>query len=36
VSTHFQIESSRIDYYHENDVYPSDHYPLLATLDWKS
>lgn len=36
VSTHFQIKSSRIDYYHENDVYPSDHYPLLATLDWKS
>ncbi|MBK8636931.1 MAG: endonuclease/exonuclease/phosphatase family protein [Chromatiaceae bacterium] len=36
VSTHFEIKYSRIDCYHENDVYPSDHYPLLATLDWKS
>ena len=36
VSAHFQTKSSRIDYYHERDVYPSDHYPLLATLDWKS
>jgi len=35
VSTHFQIKGSRIDCYHDNDVYPSDHYPLRATLDWK-
>lgn len=35
VSTHFQIKSSYVDDYHENGVYPSDHYPLLATLDWK-
>jgi endonuclease/exonuclease/phosphatase family metal-dependent hydrolase len=35
VSAHFKIQSSCMDYYHENAVYPSDHYPLLATLDWK-
>ncbi len=36
VSAHFEIKNSRIDYFHKNGVYPSDHYPLLATLDWKS
>lgn len=35
-SAHFRIVQSRIDHYHENDVYPSDHYPLLAILDWQS
>ncbi len=36
VSAHFKVKRSCIDDYHENDVYPSDHYPLLATLDWQS
>jgi len=36
VSAHFQIKNNRIDNYHENDVYPSDHYPLLAKLEWRS
>lgn len=36
VSPHFEIISSQVDHYHENDIYPSDHYPLLATVDWKS
>jgi endonuclease/exonuclease/phosphatase family metal-dependent hydrolase len=36
VSAHFKIKGSRIDYYHDHDVFPSDHYPLLATLDWQS
>ena len=36
VSSDFVIKRSRIDYYHEGEVYPSDHYPLLVTLDWKS
>lgn len=36
VSGHFIVKKSQIDHFHENDVYPSDHYPLLATVDWKS
>lgn len=36
VSAHFKIKQSEIDYFHKKDVYPSDHYPLLVTLDWKS
>ena len=36
ISAHFDIIKSRIDYYHENNVYPSDHYPLLGVLDWKT
>ncbi len=35
-SIHFKTKSSRIDYYHEIDLYPSDHYPLLGVLDWKT
>ena len=35
VSPHFETISSEVDHYHENEIYPSDHYPLLATVDWK-
>ena len=35
VSPHFEIKCSEVDHYHENDLYPSDHYPLLATVEWK-
>lgn len=35
VSGHFKIIHSHIDRYHQDVVYPSDHYPLLVTLDWK-
>lgn len=35
VSPHFERISSEVDHYHENNIYPSDHYPLLATVDWK-
>lgn len=36
VSSHFVVKHSAIDRYHDKAVYPSDHYPLLARLDWKS
>jgi len=36
MSAHFEIKSSRMDCYHENNLYPSDHYPLLGILDWKA
>ncbi len=35
-SSHFVTLNTHIDDYHEGDLYPSDHYPLTATLDWKA
>jgi endonuclease/exonuclease/phosphatase family metal-dependent hydrolase len=35
-SEHFEVLSASIDRYHESRLYPSDHYPILATLDWKN
>lgn len=34
-SRHFQVVSSEIDTYHEANLYPSDHYPITAILNWK-
>ena len=34
-SEHFSVLDSSIDNYHKNALYPSDHYPLTATLKWK-
>lgn len=36
MSSHFVVKHSAIDHYHQGAVYPSDHYPLLVRLDWKS
>jgi endonuclease/exonuclease/phosphatase family metal-dependent hydrolase len=35
VSKHFIVINAVIDQYHEGDLYPSDHYPITAILDWK-
>lgn len=34
-SHHFEVISAEIDRYHEDKLYPSDHYPVTATLQWK-
>jgi endonuclease/exonuclease/phosphatase family metal-dependent hydrolase len=36
VSDHFSVLSARIDRYHTGNLFPSDHYPITATLDWKT
>lgn len=35
VSHHFQVKKAIIDTFHRGKLYPSDHYPLTAVLDWK-
>lgn len=35
VSNHFEILSSEIDRYRRYNLYPSDHYPVSATVNWK-
>ena len=35
-SDSFEAVSAKIDRYHADDLYPSDHYPLHAELNWKS
>lgn len=35
VSDHFQVTAAEIDRYHNEKLYPSDHYPVTATLQWK-
>lgn len=35
VSRHFEVISAEIDRYHEGDLYPSDHYPVTVSLQWK-
>jgi endonuclease/exonuclease/phosphatase family metal-dependent hydrolase len=35
-SGHFEVIAAEIDRYHEGKVYPSDHYPVTATLHWKN
>jgi len=34
-SSHFEVVDAAIDTYHEGELYPSDHYPVTATLTWK-
>jgi len=35
VSNHFEVITAEIDHYHKGDLYPSDHYPVTATLQLK-
>ncbi len=34
ISDQFEVVSAEADRYHEDDIYPSDHYPVTASLDW--
>jgi endonuclease/exonuclease/phosphatase family metal-dependent hydrolase len=34
-SSHFEVNSAEIDRYHTGNLYPSDHYPVTATLSWQ-
>lgn len=34
-SPHFVVVNATVDNYHEDGLYPSDHYPITAVLDWK-
>jgi endonuclease/exonuclease/phosphatase family metal-dependent hydrolase len=36
VSRHFSVTAAAIDTFREGDVFPSDHYPLTAILDWRN
>ncbi len=33
-SSHFAILNAGIDRHQEGGLFPSDHYPIMATLDW--
>ena len=35
VSPHFRIQDAWIDRARQGELYPSDHYPLVAVLDWQ-
>jgi endonuclease/exonuclease/phosphatase family metal-dependent hydrolase len=35
VSDHFEVISAETDRYQEGNLYPSDHYPVCASLTWK-
>jgi endonuclease/exonuclease/phosphatase family metal-dependent hydrolase len=35
-SEHFDVLNASIDRYHDGNLYPSDHYPVLAILKWKN
>ncbi|OGT90233.1 MAG: hypothetical protein A2286_04845 [Gammaproteobacteria bacterium RIFOXYA12_FULL_61_12] len=35
VSDHFRVLDAQIDRTHEGNLFPSDHYPVTAVLDWK-
>ena len=34
-SNQFEVVSAEIDRHHECDRYPSDHFPVIALLNWK-
>jgi endonuclease/exonuclease/phosphatase family metal-dependent hydrolase len=34
-SDSFEVVSAQIDRFHTDSLYPSDHYPVIATLKWK-
>jgi endonuclease/exonuclease/phosphatase family metal-dependent hydrolase len=36
VSNHFQVLETGIDRTRKGSLFPSDHYPITAVLDWKS
>ena len=35
VSPHFRVQDAWIDRARQGELYPSDHYPLVAVLDWQ-
>ncbi len=35
VSRHFGVNSAAVDCIHEGSLYPSDHYPITAEVDWQ-
>lgn len=35
VSDHFKVADARVDRWHEGNLFPSDHYPVTAVLEWK-
>ena len=35
VSAHFRVQDAWIDRARQGELYPSDHYPLVAVLDWQ-
>jgi endonuclease/exonuclease/phosphatase family metal-dependent hydrolase len=34
VSDHFSVLNAEVDRYYEGNLFPSDHYPITASLDW--
>ena len=32
---HFRVQDAWIDRARQGELYPSDHYPLVAVLDWQ-
>ena len=36
VSRHFAVRSAAVDSHHEGSLYPSDHYPITAEIDWQT
>jgi endonuclease/exonuclease/phosphatase family metal-dependent hydrolase len=36
ISDHFRILDAQIDRSREENLFPSDHYPVMAILDWKA
>ncbi|NTV15802.1 MAG: hypothetical protein HGA96_18045, partial [Desulfobulbaceae bacterium] len=36
VSDHFQVLAAQIDRSRQGNLFPSDHYPITAVLDWKA
>lgn len=35
VTRHFAVRAAAVDTHHEDNLYPSDHYPITAELDWQ-
>ena len=35
VSRHFDITAANVDRTHAGELYPSDHYPVIVTMNWK-
>lgn len=35
ISCHFKVLAAQIDRTHQGNLYPSDHYPITAVLDWE-
>ncbi|MBU2536853.1 MAG: hypothetical protein KKH22_00325, partial [Proteobacteria bacterium] len=36
VSDHFRVLDAQIDRSRQDNLFPSDHYPITAVLDWKA